>query len=138
MALILRKAQGNWPGDWNDDDYDVMSNKVIQARGAFNRGRGTHSEDKTFSIKSLGRNTMQRTLTCAFAAGLFCLCATTANAVMVSQQGLVLDVVSALNETIQVKKGGHGWGRGWGGGRGWGHPGRGRHCPPGHWKKGWC
>ncbi|MGJ5137163.1 hypothetical protein ACQR1V_04170 [Bradyrhizobium oligotrophicum] len=38
---------------------------------------------------------------------------------------------------------GHGWGRGgghrafgWSRGRkvGW----RGHHCPPGHWKKGWC
>ena len=24
MALTLRKAQGNRPGDWKDDDYDVM------------------------------------------------------------------------------------------------------------------
>ena len=47
---------------------------------------------------------------------------------------------------IEVKDGhgrGHGWGRGhgyrpfgWSSGRkvGW----RGRGCPPGHWKKGWC
>ena len=26
MTLTLRKAQGNRPGDWNDDDYDVMWN----------------------------------------------------------------------------------------------------------------
>jgi hypothetical protein len=45
-------------------------------------------------------------------------------------------------DLIEVK-GGHGWGRGhgyrpfgWSRGRkvGW----RGRGCPPGHWKKGWC
>jgi hypothetical protein len=45
-------------------------------------------------------------------------------------------------DVIEVK-GGHGWGRGhgyrpfgWSRGRkvGW----RGRGCPPGHWKKGWC
>jgi hypothetical protein len=54
------------------------------------------------------------------------------------------------SEIIEVKGGrGHGWGRGHGLGRshafrppgwsrgrkvGW----RGRGCPPGHWKKGWC
>jgi hypothetical protein len=32
MALVLRKAQGNRPGDWNDDDYDVMSNKMAVGR----------------------------------------------------------------------------------------------------------
>jgi hypothetical protein len=49
-------------------------------------------------------------------------------------------------DLIEVKGGhghGHGWGRGhgyrpfgWSRGRkvGW----RGRGCPPGHWKKGWC
>ena len=49
-------------------------------------------------------------------------------------------------DPIDVKGGrghGHGWGRGhgyrpfgWSRGRkvGW----RGRGCPPGHWKKGWC
>jgi hypothetical protein len=56
-------------------------------------------------------------------------------------------VISA-SDLIEVKGGhghghGHGWGRGhphrhygWSRGRkvGW----RGHHCPPGHWKKGWC
>jgi hypothetical protein len=54
---------------------------------------------------------------------------------------------AAVNaDLIEVKGGrghGHGWGRGhgyrpfgWSRGRkvGW----RGRGCPPGHWKKGWC
>jgi hypothetical protein len=55
---------------------------------------------------------------------------------------------AAVNvDLIEVKGGhgrGHGWGRGHGGYRpfgwsrgrkvGW----RGRGCPPGHWKKGWC
>ena len=52
----------------------------------------------------------------------------------------------AKTNLIEVKGGhghGHGWGRGhgyrpfgWSRGRkvGW----RGRGCPPGHWKKGWC
>ena len=26
MALVLRRPQGNRPGDWNDDDYDLMWN----------------------------------------------------------------------------------------------------------------
>jgi hypothetical protein len=54
------------------------------------------------------------------------------------------------SDLVEVK---WGHGRGWGGGRGWGRghafapPGwsrgrkvgwRGRGCPPGHWKKGWC
>lgn len=49
-------------------------------------------------------------------------------------------------DLIEVK-GGHGHGRGWGRGHGF-HPygwsrgrkvgWRGRGCPPGHWKKGWC
>ena len=49
-------------------------------------------------------------------------------------------------DLIEVK-GGHGHGRGWGRGHGL-HPygwsrgrkvgWRGRGCPPGHWKKGWC
>ena len=55
------------------------------------------------------------------------------------------------SDLIEVKRGG---GRGWGRGHGWGRshsfwspPGwsrgrkvgwRGRGCPPGHWKKGWC
>ena len=47
-------------------------------------------------------------------------------------------------DLVEIKGGhGHGWGRGhnhkafgWSRGRkvGW----RGHHCPPGHWKKGWC
>jgi hypothetical protein len=32
MALILRKAQGNRPGDWNEDDYDVMSGRMTVGR----------------------------------------------------------------------------------------------------------
>jgi hypothetical protein len=52
----------------------------------------------------------------------------------------------AKADLIEVKRGhgrGHGWGSGhgyrpfgWSRGRkvGW----RGRGCPPGHWKKGWC
>jgi hypothetical protein len=57
-------------------------------------------------------------------------------------------------DLIEVR-GGHGHGHGWGGGHGhgWGHGHgyrpfgwsrgrkvgwRGRGCPPGHWKKGWC
>ena len=32
MALLLRRAQGNRPGDWNDDDYDVMSNQMAVGR----------------------------------------------------------------------------------------------------------
>jgi hypothetical protein len=46
---------------------------------------------------------------------------------------------TALSDLVEVKKGGwhHGWGRSRG--HGGGPPGwRGRHCPPGHWKKGWC
>lgn len=49
---------------------------------------------------------------------------------------------------IEVKGGhGHGRGHGWGRGHGHRHFGwsrgrkvgwRGHHCPPGHWKKGWC
>jgi hypothetical protein len=54
--------------------------------------------------------------------------------------------LSSASDVIEVKGGhgrGHGWGRGhghraygWSRGRkvGW----RGRGCPPGHWKKGWC
>lgn len=59
----------------------------------------------------------------------------------------MLNAASA-SDVIEVKGGhgrghGHGWGRGhghrahgWSRGRkvGW----RGHHCPPGHWKKGWC
>ena len=41
-------------------------------------------------------------------------------------QGGMRAATSALNDTIAVKKGGvPGW---------WCR----RHCPPGHWKKGWC
>ena len=54
-------------------------------------------------------------------------------------------VISA-SDLIEVK-GGHGQGHGWGRGHGHRHYGwsrgrkvgwRGHHCPPGHWKKGWC
>ena len=54
-------------------------------------------------------------------------------------------VISA-SDLIEVK-GGHGHGHGWGRGHGHRHYGwsrgrkvgwRGHHCPPGHWKKGWC
>jgi hypothetical protein len=50
------------------------------------------------------------------------------------------------SDLIEVK-GGHGHGHGWGRGHGHRHYGwssgqkvgwRGHHCPPGHWKKGWC
>jgi hypothetical protein len=41
-------------------------------------------------------------------------------------QGRMSVAASALSDTIVVKKKGvPGW---------WGR----RHCPPGHWKKGWC
>ena len=59
----------------------------------------------------------------------------------------LLSGVAVSADLIEVKGGhghGHGWGRGHGGYRpfgwsrgrkvGW----RGRGCPPGHWKKGWC
>ena len=51
---------------------------------------------------------------------------------------------------VEVKGGhghGHGHGHGWGGGHGhhtfgWSRGRKvgwhGHHCPPGHWKKGWC
>ena len=52
------------------------------------------------------------------------------------------------SDLIEVKGGhGHGRGHGWGRGHGHRHWGwsrgrkvgwRGHHCPPGHWKKGWC
>ncbi|MGJ5035410.1 MULTISPECIES: hypothetical protein [unclassified Bradyrhizobium] len=59
-----------------------------------------------------------------------------------------LQVDRGASDLIEVRGGhghghGHGWGRGgghrafgWSRGRkvGW----RGHHCPPGHWKKGWC
>jgi hypothetical protein len=31
MALLLRRAQGNRPGDWTDDEYDIMSNQMAVA-----------------------------------------------------------------------------------------------------------
>lgn len=41
-------------------------------------------------------------------------------------QGAMSAAASALSHTTAVKKKGvPGW---------WGRP----HCPPGHWKKGWC
>jgi hypothetical protein len=55
---------------------------------------------------------------------------------------------SSTPDLIEVKGGrGHGHGHGFGRGRGYNPPGwsrgrkvgwRGRGCPPGHWKKGWC
>ena len=54
--------------------------------------------------------------------------------------------VIGASDLIEVK-GGHGHGHGWGRGHGHRHYGwsrgrkvgwRGHHCPPGHWKKGWC
>ena len=58
------------------------------------------------------------------------------------------DVDGQAQAMIEVKGGhghGHGWGRGhghgafaWGRGRGGKVGWRGHHCPPGHWKKGWC
>jgi len=48
-----------------------------------------------------------------------------ANAGMPFESGM-RSAVSALSETTVIKKNGvPGW---------WGR----RHCPPGHWKKGWC
>ena len=59
---------------------------------------------------------------------------------------------TAVSADLVEIKGGHGRGGGHGGGWGRGHGGyhpfgwsrgrkvgwRGRGCPPGHWKKGWC
>ena len=58
---------------------------------------------------------------------------------------IAADQRQALQDAIEVKGGhGHGWGRSRGHGRAWGWSRgrkvgwRGYHCPPGHWKKGWC
>jgi hypothetical protein len=67
-----------------------------------------------------------------------------ASALPGAQHGAAI-ATSLPSDILEVKRGGrgHGWGRshaftprGWSRGRkvGW----RGHHCPPGHWKKGWC
>jgi hypothetical protein len=82
---------------------------------------------------------MRTASVCAIAVGALCLLASPSAKATVLSQGLAITAASALNDTIEVKKGGRGHGHGWGRGHGWGPPGfRGRHCPPGHWKKGWC
>jgi len=74
---------------------------------------------------------------CAITVGALCLLASPSAKAAVLGHGVAIAAASASSDTILVKKGGHG--HGWGRGHGWGPPGfRGRHCPPGHWKKGWC
>jgi hypothetical protein len=65
-------------------------------------------------------------VTCGtLAAALWFAASTPARAIMPFQAGMSV-AASILSDTIVVKKKGvPGW---WGRG----------HCPPGHWKKGWC
>jgi hypothetical protein len=80
-------------------------------------------------------------LTASLFATLACSAASALPGAPIPSQMLNL---SSAADVIEVKGGrGHGWGRGhghraygWSRGRkvGW----RGRGCPPGHWKKGWC
>jgi hypothetical protein len=67
-------------------------------------------------------------VTCGILVGTLWFAASTpARAVMPFQGGMKV-AASALSDTIAVKKkGAPGW---WGRGPG--------HCPPGHFKKGWC
>ena len=65
-------------------------------------------------------------VTCGILVGALWLAALTPAKAVVSGQGGMSVAASALSDTIVVKKKGiPGW---------WGR----RHCPPGHWKKGWC
>jgi hypothetical protein len=62
-------------------------------------------------------------VTCGILVGALWLATFTPARAAVPFQG---GMRAALSDTIVVKKGGvPGW---------WGR----RHCPPGHWKKGWC
>ena len=80
---------------------------------------------------------MQRSTVYALIAALLLFGVSTSATAAAAPSGATFSLRSALGEVIQVKHGGHG--HGWGRGHGWGPPGfRGRHCPPGHWKKGWC
>jgi hypothetical protein len=65
-------------------------------------------------------------VTCGIVIGALWLAAFAPARAAVPFQGGMRAAASALSDTIVVKKGGApGWlGR--------------RHCPPGHWKKGWC
>ena len=65
-------------------------------------------------------------VTCGILVGALWLAAFKPARAAVPFQGGMRPAASALSDTIVVKKGGvPGW---------WGR----RHCPPGHWKKGWC
>ena len=65
-------------------------------------------------------------VTCGILVGMLSLAAFTPARAGLPSQGGMRAAVSALSDTILVKKNGvPGW---------WGR----RHCPPGHWKKGWC
>lgn len=88
-----------------------------------------------------------RSLILASALAAPLLLVTPANALMGPLSGSPIQEALGSKSVIEVKGGrghgrGHGWGRGkghhfgWSRGRkvGW----RGRHCPPGHARKGWC
>jgi hypothetical protein len=65
-------------------------------------------------------------VTCGILVGALWFAAFTSARAAVPFQGGMRVAASALSDTIMVKKKGvpSSWGRG--------------HCPPGHWKKGWC
>jgi hypothetical protein len=66
------------------------------------------------------------TVACAILVGALGFAAFTPARAAVPFQGGMSVAASILSDTIVVKKGGvPGW---------WSR----RHCPPGHWKKGWC
>ena len=64
-------------------------------------------------------------VTCGILVGALWFAAFTPARAAVPFQGGIRVAAIALSDTILVKKGVPGW---------WGR----RHCPPGHWKKGWC
>jgi hypothetical protein len=95
-----------------------------------------------------GDQAMRKLLIGAAIALPFFLVVVPASALPGAQHGAVIGQ-SLSSDVIEVKRGGRGWGRG----HGWGRPHafappgwsrgrkvgwRGMHCPPGHWKKGWC
>ena len=68
---------------------------------------------------------MRVIVTCAILVGALWLPAFTSARAATPFQGGMRTAASALSDTILVKKKGGWWGKK-------------RHCPPGHWKKGWC
>jgi len=68
-------------------------------------------------------------VTCGILAGALCAALTPARAAVPFRDGISV-AASALSDIIVVKKKGvPGW---------WGKKKWKWHCPPGHWKKGWC